>query len=133
MDYRVFTSNLANLGKIRKDIESVKTKLEVAEYDETGVKGVSFDSMPLSHNPSVTALKRLEMVEKVDELTRELYFLCLMIEETERVLNRMPEDLKCMLEDIFIKGMTYRAVGEKYGYSDAGLWMFVKRETEKYL
>ena len=73
------------------------------------------------------------MVDKVDELTRELYFLCLMIEETERVLNRMPDELKNMLEDIFIKGMTYRAVGEKYGYSDAGLWLMLKRETEKYL
>ena len=133
MDYRVFTSNLANLGKIRKDIEEVKSKLEVAEYEETGVKGVSYTKTPVSHNPSLTALKRLEMVDKVDELARELYFLCLMIEETERVLNKMPQELKNMLEDIFIKGMTYRAVGEKYGYSDAGLWMYVKRETEKYL
>ena len=49
------------------------------------------------------------------------------------ILEANSQKLKNMLKDIFIKGMTYRAVGEKYGYSDAGLWLMLKRETEKYL
>ena len=133
MDYGVFTSNLANLRKIRKDIDSVKTKLEVMEYVETGVKGIDYNHTPVSHNPSFMALKRLDLVDEVDELTRELNCLLMMADEIETLLNRMPEELKNMLTEKFIKGWTYEKVGEKYGYSHSGIQYRMRVETEKYL
>lgn len=133
MEYRVFTSNLAHLKEIRKSIESVKTRLDVKQYEESGVKGIDYTHIPTSHNPSVTALKRLDLIDEVDELTRELNCLLMLTEEIESLMSRMPEELQDMLNDIFIKGMTYKAVGLKYGYSGNGLWHYLKRETEKYL
>lgn len=133
MEYRVFTSNLAHLKDIRKSIETVKSRLEVKQYEESGVKGIDYTHIPSSHNPSVTALKRLELVDEVDELTRELNWLMLTVYETESVLNRLPEELKDMLVDVFVNGMTFKATGLKYGYSDNGLWHYLKRETERYL
>lgn len=133
MEYRVFTSMLANRERIIKSIAELKVRLEVAEYNETGVKGVSFDNIPMSHNPSLSALKRLDMVEKVDELKREINFLSQMIEETEVILARMPEELQNMLIEKFVKGKTYEELGLKYGYSHTGIQYRIRTETEKYL
>lgn len=133
MEYKVFTSNLSHLKDIRKSIESVKTRLDIKQYEESGVKGIDYTHIPTSHNPSVTALKRLELVDEVDELTRELNCLLMMADEIETLLNRMPEDLKGMLTEKFVKGWTYDRVGEKYGYSHSGIQYRMRVETEKYL
>ena len=133
MEYRVFTSMLANRDRIIKSIAELKVRLEVAEYNETGVKGISYTKTPLSHNPTLSALKRLELVDKVDDLKREINFLSQMIEETEIVLSRMPEELQNMLIEKYVKGETYVSLGIKYGYSDNGMIYWLKKETEKYL
>ena len=133
MEYRVFTSMLANRERIIKSIAELKVRLEVAEYNETGVKGISYTKTPLSHNPTLSALKRLELVDKVDDLKREINFLSQMIEETEIVLSRMPEELQNMLIEKFVHGKTYMELGNKYGYSDNGMIYWLKKETEKYL
>ena len=133
MEYEVFTSNLTNLKRIRVSIEKIRSKLEVKEYEETGVKGIDYAHAPVSHNPSITALKRLELVDEVDELTRELNCLLMMADEIETLLNRMPEELKNMLTEKFIKGWTYEKVGAKYGYSHSGIQYRMRVETEKYL
>ena len=133
MEYEVFTTNLKNLKGIKASIEKLKTKLEVKEYEETGVKGIDYAQAAVSHNPSITALKRLELVDEVDELTRELNCLLMMADEIETLLNRMPEELKNMLTEKFIKGWTYERVGEKYGYSHSGIQYRMRVETEKYL
>ena len=133
MEYEVFTANLTNLKRIRVSIEKIRSKLEVKEYEETGVKGIDYTHAPVSHNPSITAIKRLELVDEVDELTRELNCLLLLADEIESVLKRMPEDLQSMLTEKFVKGWTYDRVGEKYGYSHSGIQYRMRVETERYL
>lgn len=133
MEYRVFTSMLANRERIIKSIAELKVRLEVAEYNETGVKGISYTKTPMSHNPTLSALKRLELVDKVDDLKREINFLSQMIEETEIVLSRMPEELQNMLIEKFVHGKTYEEVGIKYGYSHTGIQYRIRTETERYL
>lgn len=133
MEYEVFTANLSRLNLIKVSIDKVKSKLDVKEYLETGVKGIDYTHAPVSHNPSLTALKRLELVDEVDELVRELNALSLMADEIESILGRMPEELKGMLTEKFVKGWTYDRVGEKYGYSHSGIQYKMRVETEKYL
>ena len=133
MNYKIFTANLARLNDIRRSIEDVRSRLEVAEYAESGVKGIDYTHTPMTHNPSLSALKRLELVDKVDELTRQLNWLTATVEEIESLLARMPEELQIMLTEVYVKNMTFRAVGLKHGYSDHGLWQMLKRETERYL
>ena len=133
MEYEVFTANLSKLKLIRVSIENVKSKLYVKEYLETGVKGIDYTHAPVSHNPSITASKRLDLVDEVDELVRELNALTMMADEIESILNRMPEDLQSMLTEKFVKGWTFDRVGEKYGYSHSGIQYKMRAETEKYL
>ena len=133
MEYKVFTANLSRLKDIEKSINDVRSKLEVKEYEETGVKGIDYTHAPVSHNPSATSLKRLELVDDVDELTRELNWLTATIEEIESVKERIPEWLWEMLELKFVKGWSYEKVGMKYGYSYNGIAYRMRVETEKYL
>lgn len=133
MEYKVFTSMLENRRKIQKSLEALRTKLEVLEYTESGVKGIDYAITPSSGNPSVKAQKRLDIVERIHEIEREITTLESMIAETESILSRMPEDLQQMLTDKFINGMTYMDLGFKYGYTDAGIYYALRRETEKYL
>lgn len=133
MEYEVFTANLSRLNLIKVSIDKVKSKLDVKEYLETGVKGIDYTHAPVSHNPSVSALKRLELVDEVDDLVRELNALSMMADEIESILGRMPEELKGMLTEKFVKGWTYDRVGEKYGYSHSGIQYKMRVETEKYL
>lgn len=133
MNYRTFTSNLSRLDDYRKSLDSIKEELDLILYEMTGVKGISYDKLPSSYNPSLTALKSLEMVEKYNEKQQEFDFTLMAIQQVEIVLARMPSELSEMLKEVFCKGMTYKSVGLKYGYSDHGLWQMLKRETEKYL
>ena len=133
MDYKIFTSNLANLQRYRNMKRELEEKLDLMVYEETGVKGISYDRMPVSHNPTMASIRRLDMVEKVDQICRELNFIALAIEEVENIMSRMPDELQKMLKEIFVQGETYRKVGMEHGYSDSGFWHYLKRETERYL
>ena len=133
MDYKVFTSNLANLHRLKVSKENLEAELDMIIYDLGGVKGVHYDSVMVHGNPSVIEEKRLELYDKYNEKEKELEFTKLAIAQTEDVLNRMPKTLREMLIEVFVYGKTYRAVGEKYGYSYNGAWHYIKRETERFL
>ena len=133
MDYKVFTSNLANLHRLKVSKENLEGELDMIIYDLGGVKGVHYDSVMVHGNPSVIEEKRLELYDKYNEKEKELEFTKLAIAQTEDILNRMPKTLREMLIEVFVYGKTYRAVGKMFGYSDFGLWKYIKRETERYL
>ena len=133
MDYKVFTSNLANLHRLKVTKENLEGELDLIIYDLGGVKGIHYDSVMVKGNPSVIEEKRHEMRDKLDKIEKELEFTKLAIMQTEETLNRMPKTLREMLIEVFVHGKTYRSVGEKYGYSYNGAWHYIKRETEKYL
>ena len=133
MNYKIFVANLTNLNRMKAEHKKMCSRLEDLVYLETGVKGISYDNIMVSHNPSLTALKRLDMVDKVDDLCREINFLALCIAETEGILAKMPKDLQQMLKEKYIKGWSYEQLGEKYGYSKSGMIYKLMAETEKYL
>ena len=133
MTYEVFTRNLMCLKPYRKMRKELKGELETIFYDMTGVKGVSFGNVPVSFNPSMEAIKKLEMVEKYEDKLREYNFVNLCIQEIEKQLDRMPDNIKAMLTDVYVKNMTFAKASVKYGYSDGGFWNMLKRETEKHL
>lgn len=133
MDYETFTANLKCLKAYKYDKKKVKDELDLILYRETGVKGISYDKIPTSGNPQQIAFNRLEMVEDYESKLKEYEFICSAISEIEKHLNRMPNELQYMLKDIFVDRMTYRKASAKYGYTEAGLWYHIRKETEKYL
>ena len=133
MDYETFTNNLRCLKAYKKEKNKVKSELDLILYRETGVKGISYDRIPTSGNPQQIAINRLEMADDYEAKLKEYDWICDTIREIEKNLNRMPKELKDMLKDVFVEKMTYRKASMKYGYTEGGLWYYIRRETEKYL
>ena len=133
MDYKTFTTNLANLKRYRQSEIALKDELDQILYALSGVRGVSYDQVMVHGNPSQKALNWLKLQDKYNAKEEELKFIQSAIRQVESVLSRMPENIQKMLIEVFCDGHTYRYVGEKYGYSDHGVWQMMKRETEKYL
>ena len=133
MNYKIFVANLTNLNRMKAEHKKMCSRLEDLIYLETGVKGISYDNIMVSHNPSLSALKRLDMVDKVDDLCREINWLVITIDETEKTLKKMPKDLQQMLKCKFQMGMSYEQVGLRFGYSKSGIQYRLMTETERYL
>lgn len=133
MDYRTFVMNLANLNRYKEDLSKVDLELEQIFYVLRGVKGVGYTDNGGSTNESQKALNWLSLDEKYNAKLKERDFICEAICQVESILERMPEDLSSALQEIYIKGKTFRRVGMDHGYSDHGYWQYLKRETERYL
>lgn len=73
------------------------------------------------------------MRDKLDKIEKELKFTKLAIAQIEETLNRMPKTLREMLVEIYVDGKTFKKVGMIHGYSDNGLWHWLRRECERYL
>lgn len=133
MDYRTFTNNLANYQENKKRLVRAKTDLENILYDLANVRGISYDSVMVHGNPSQKALNWLKLDDRFNEKENEVKYYESAILSVEQAKKKIPKRLWAMLVDKFVKGMTYSAIGVKYGYSDHGIWQMMKRETERYL
>lgn len=133
MDYKTFTNDLSNYNDNILRYQKAKDELEVILYDLCGVRGVSYDSIMVHGNPSVKALNWLKLEDKYNAKQSEVERYRTAIRNVEQVKKRLPKELWLMLNDKFVKGMTYSALGIKYGYSDHGIWTYLKREVERYL
>lgn len=129
----MFIAMLKNKKMIDRSIDRLNSELEVLNHHETGVKGINYTITPSSTNVSLKALKRLEIIDRIEEIEKEIELLEMMNAKTNELLSMMPEDLQTMLLEKFIKGMTYEQMARKYNYSPAGVWMYLERETKKYL
>lgn len=133
MDYRTFTTDLENYAENLKRLKKAEDELDLILYDLCGVRGVSYDSVMVHGNPTQKALNWLKLEDKYNAKESEVERYRTAIRNVEQVKKRLPVELWLMLNDKFVKGMTYSALGIKYGYSDHGMWAMMKRETEKYL
>lgn len=133
MNYRTFTSNLALYRQHVKSLEEARSKLDLILYDMGGVKGVTFDNIPGTPNPLQNELKRLQMIEKYNEQLNEVKYYETAIKSVDEIRKRLPIELWDMLYEKFVLEMTYKSIGIKHGYSDYGIWNYMKRETERYL
>lgn len=133
MDYRTFCNDLTEYAENKKRLAKAKEDLEVILYDLCGVRGVSYDSVMVHGNPTQKALNWLKLEDKYNDKETEVKRYELAIKNVEIVKAKLPKELWLMLYDKFVKGMTYREIGKKYGWSGNGVWHYIKRECERYL
>lgn len=133
MDYKTFCIDLENYAENLKRLKKAEDELEVILYDLCGVRGVSYDSIMVHGNPSQKALNWLKLEDKYNAKQSEVERYRTAIRNVEQVKKRLPKELWLMLNDKFVKGMTYMQMGDKYGYSNHGMWLFLRREVERYL
>ena len=133
MDYKTFATDMAEYRENKKRLAKARDELEVILYDLCGVRGVSYDSIMVHGNPTQKALNWLKLEDKYNDKDTEVKRYELAIRNVEIVKAKLPKELWLMLYDKFVKGMTYREIGKKYGWSGNGVWHYIKRECERYL
>ena len=124
MDYKTFATDMAEYRENKKRLVKAKDELDAILYDLCGVRGVSYDSIMVHGNPTQKALNWLTLEDKFNEKENE-------IKRYESAIANVESMEK--LHEKFIQGKTYEYMGIKYGYSNNGMWHWLKRETEKFL
>lgn len=131
MEYRTFRNEISNLNAYYKSRYEIEAELETMFYDLTGVKGVRYDKLPASYNPSLSEQTKLELLDKIEEKEKELDYTLLAIDRYERNLNRLSEEIKGYVERLFILGETFERVSRNAGYSKSAILYRIKAEVEK--
>ena len=131
MDYRTFKNEISNLKAYTRSARELENEIDALWYELTGVKGVQYDKLPSSYNSDLSENFRLELLDRIEFKQKELDFTMLAIERYQNELNRLPDDIKNYVVQIFIYGHTFAEIGEKIGYSDRGLHYKVKKEIER--
>ena len=133
MDYKTFATDMAEYRENKKRLVKAKDELDAILYDLCGVRGVSYDSIMVHGNPTQKALNWLTLEDKFNEKENEIKRYEAAIANVETMEKKIPKELWAMLHEKFIQGKTYEYMGIKYGYSNNGMWHWLKRETERYL
>lgn len=116
-------------------LKELDEKIEVNFYEETGVKGISYDKIPSHPSEEAIAHHRLTLIEKGDKLAEERERIYKQIKHIENVVNQLPKVLRNACINIYVYGKTYNQVvnsGDVY-WTDAGLFKAIERELEKIL
>lgn len=133
MDYKTFRNILQDYYKYQRNVENIKEQLKDLLYEMTGVKGVQPDKVPVTYNPSLSAERQLELIEKKAELETELEYTILAIKVIEKKLSKLDQRDKDMCLDIIARNISYESYGNQIGYTPSGLWRKVKRDLERVL
>lgn len=130
MNYEIFISELRCYRHYVYESEKVRSKLEEIDYELIGVKGVRYDKAPGTHNPSLQAERRLELIEKRAEIESELKKLEVKKKMIVDEFNKLDTHTKLMCLEV-MNGKTLKQIAEKFGYSESGLMRKLKREIER--
>ena len=131
MDYKTFKNELSNYRAYQKSLIQINDEIELIVYEMTGVKGIRYDKQPMSFNPYLTAETRERLSHRLDEWECKLDHTLMKINDIERDLAKLPDDIRELCIMIFADGMTFIEVGNKVGYSDNALWHRIRKEVEK--
>lgn len=129
MNFEIFKNELLNYNAYRRSLHNLQEEADSIIYQYGGVKGVSFDRIPGSSLPKDSVL--LEMSEKLEDIERAIDHTQIKIQDIERNLAKLPEDIREMCILLYVKRYPLRYVGELNGYSHTGLRMKIVRAIER--
>ena len=133
MKVEAFKDLLKHYYDYQESIVQIQEDMDLLLYDMTGVKGISYDKIPLSFDPKLSEQIKLEYIERMAEKEAELDFTYAAIRMIEMKLSKLPKEDKKICLDILNRNITYEEAGKKIGYSKHGMWQSVKRKMEKIL
>lgn len=114
-----------------KKINKLNEEIEYLYYLLSGLSGKGFDGTSGSTNQEAKEERKLELIEKVNDLQNKKTFYKEQIDSIEKVLNKT--QYKNILIRIYCKKETYEKVGTEIGYSSRGLQKRIDKELEKIL
>lgn len=131
MNFMTFKNEVMNYESYKKSLKLLNEEMESIIYRYGGVKGVSYDKVSVSGDPHSRERMLLEMGDKLEEIEREIDHTQIKVQDIERNIAKLPEDIQEIVKLLYIERYTLNYVGQLCGYSHNGIWARVKREVEK--
>ncbi|GEM_PF-5620519 len=123
----IFKSDLKLLKHLERQYNAVKTELDEIEYILQGVHGVDQSRV---RNVRSHKDKRIQLIEKKDHKQKYADELKQRIDHTKRVLSSFDPEMKSILTDVYVKGITIDSIGMDIGYSEASVKRLIERKIK---
>lgn len=147
MEYKLFNEQLRLARSYLLEIYSYNVRISQLQYDLANVKAIRYDKVPTTPNPSQIEEKRLELIDRIEEIERESKTTENLLKALNRKILKAFKKLDPFIIDMVLyqyglklnkhglavngKPHTIREMCEVYHYSTNGIWQLIKREVEK--
>ena len=131
MKYQVFKNELRCYPEYKRTLKDAEERIDDIIYQFAGVKGISYDRIPMTFSEDLAIEQREKMMRALAEPQKEYDHALRMIERIENNLSKLDSKMRVICIALFCDGYTYEHMGNIYGYSARGLWKKVKKEIEK--
>lgn len=131
MNFNTFKNEVSNYVSYRRSLKHLEEERDDILYQYGGAKGIAYDRISGSGDPHSRERMLLEMSEKLEEIERAIDHTQIKIDDIERYMSKLPDDIREMATMLYVEKHTLRYVGMVNGYSYNGIYQKVKREVEK--
>ena len=126
--FKLELKNYQNYLHYRENLLGI---IDAVEYDLTGVKGIRYDKIPTSQNPSLSEERKLYLIEKLEDLRKELKRVDLNIEHTEKLMESLNDEELEMVTLVLVEHETLRRVASRLYISHPALSKRIRKILEK--
>lgn len=126
-----FKEDLKNYRFLKTTVDSIKDEIEVLFYQETGVKGISFDKVHTSVNERYAQIKRLETIDKIEDLEKKLVEPSKRLKDIEDVLQQMSYYDRNIFNLKYLDGLSFNEIAKRYFISKAGIFYRMNEALRK--
>lgn len=126
-----FKDEMKYYAWLKYSIELMSNKLEVLEYDMSGVKGVDYEKEKASSSDEAKAERRLNLIEEYNELLSKIDEYQKRLDRLDEVLDKMTFYEKQMFLQIYEERLSYQEVANRFYISKAGLFYRMNRVLER--
>lgn len=133
MSYKSFKNEIENYEEYCRNVRILKDEIEGILYELSGVKGISYDKIPSSFNPSLSEERRLELIDLYNQKLEDLKHFLSTIRYVDKRLRGLTADEKRIILDVVSGRLTYEEAGKRHGYSKGRMWKKIKKILEEIL
>lgn len=134
-DIKAFKNELRNYLTYKRKLDEINEKIELNDYEESGVKGIKYDTIKVSKsaNEKAIAKKRLTLIERGEKLEAERDRLQKQINYIESILKQMDEKFARAIVFIYAEGRTYQDIvnSDMQYWTESDLFYQIEQELKK--
>lgn len=126
-----FKDDLKNYRYLKETVENIQEDIEYLLYQETGVKGISYDRVHTSTDERYAQIKRLEIIDKIEKLEKKLEEPYRRLSKINEVLEQMTYYDRNIFKLKYLEGMTFNDIAKRYYISKAGIFYRMNEALRK--
>lgn len=130
-EIEIFKDELKYYLWLKDMVKRLEDKLEDLLYQMGGVKGISYDKVPVNMNEQNKNENKLDLIEKYNKIENELNKYKKRLDYIDGVLGAMNIYDRKMFLLKYEEGLSFQQIANQYYISKAGLFYRMQRVLEK--